>query len=115
MKTSFVKTDNNASYDSIQNGEMVHDFNRSNHFVYEENINAAYVNYSRPLGKKWSGQFGLRAENTNAKGSQLTTGVQFKRNYTQLFPTAYLQYKASEQNLFVINYGRRINRPTMNH
>ncbi len=111
IKTSFVKTDNNASYDSIQNGEMVHDFNRSNHFVYEENINAAYVNYSRPLGKKWSGQFGLRAENTNAKGSQLTTGVQFKRNYTQLFPTAYLQYKASEQNLFVINYGRRINRP----
>ncbi len=111
IKTSYVKTDNNASYDSLQNGEHVHDYNRSNHFLYEENINAAYVNYSRPLGKKWSGQFGLRVENTNAKGNQLTTGVQFKRNYTQLFPTAYLQYKASETNQFVINYGRRINRP----
>jgi iron complex outermembrane receptor protein len=111
VKTSYVKTDNDANYDSIQNGEMVHDYNRSNHFVYEENINAAYVNYSRPLGKKWNGQFGLRLENTNAKGDQLTTEIKFKRNYSQLFPTAYLQYSANEKNQFVINYGRRINRP----
>lgn len=111
IKSSYVKTDNDANYDSLQNGQMVHDYNRSNHFVYEENVNAAYINYSRPLGKKWSGQFGLRAENTNAKGNQLTTGIQFKRNYTQLFPTVYLQYTANEKNSFVINYGRRINRP----
>lgn len=111
IKSSYVKTDNNASYDSLQNGMLVHDYNRSNHFVYEENINAAYVNYSRQLSKKWSGQFGLRMENTNAKGNQLTTNVQFKRNYTQLFPTVYLQYAANEKNQFVINYGRRINRP----
>lgn len=111
IKSSYVKTDNNANYDSLQNGQIVHDFNRSNHFVYEENINAAYLNYSRPLGKKWNGQFGLRMENTNAKGNQLTTGVEFKRNYTQLFPTVYLQHIANEKNSFVINYGRRINRP----
>ncbi len=111
IKTSFVKTDNNANYDTLRNGQMIHDYNRSNHFVYEENINAAYVNYSRPLGKKWNGQFGLRVENTNAKGNQLTTNIQFKRNYTQLFPTAYLQYVANEKNNFVLNYGRRINRP----
>ncbi len=111
IKSSYVETDNNANYDSIQNGAIVHDFNRSNHFVYKENVNAVYINYSRPLGKKWSGQFGLRAENTNAKGDQLTTGINFKRNYTQLFPTMYLQYSANEKNQFVINYGRRINRP----
>jgi hypothetical protein len=111
VKSSYVKTDNNANYDSIQNGGTVHDFNRSNHFVYEENVNAAYVNYSRPLNKKWNAQLGLRLENTNAKGDQLTTGIKFKRNYTQLFPTAYLQYSANEKNQFVINYGRRINRP----
>lgn len=111
FKTSYVKTDNDANYDSLRNGQSYHDFNRSNHFVYEENINAAYVNYSRPLGKKWTGQFGLRVENTNAKGDQLTTGIRFSRHYTQLFPTAYLQYSANEKNQFVINYGRRINRP----
>jgi hypothetical protein len=111
FKTSYVKTDNNANYDTLRNGQVIHDYNRSNHFVYEENINAVYINYSRPLGKKWNGQFGLRLENTNANGDQLTTGIQFKRNYTQLFPTAYLQYMANGKNSFVLNYGRRINRP----
>jgi hypothetical protein len=111
IKSSYVKTDNDASYDSLQNGQLVHDYNRSNHFVYQENINAAYLNYSKPLSKKWTGQFGLRLENTNAKGNQLTTGQKFNRNYTQLFPTVYLQYAANEKNQFVINYGRRINRP----
>ncbi len=102
---------------------MVLDSARSNHFIYDENINAAYVNYSRPLGKKWSAQFGLRLENTNAKGiskgyaynTQLKkfeyTETKFNRSYSQLFPTVYLQYTASEKNQFVINYGRRIQRP----
>jgi iron complex outermembrane receptor protein len=99
------------------------DSSRSNHFIYDENINAAYVNYSRPLSKKWNAQLGLRVENTNAKGRSTgyeynvaenkfaATEKTFRRNYTQLFPTAYLQYTANEKNQFVINYGRRINRP----
>jgi hypothetical protein len=111
LKTSLVNTDNNAVYDTANNGLRQRDLGRSNHFVYEENINAAYVNLSMPLGKKWNGQFGLRAENTNAKGDQKTTGEKFKRNYTQLFPTAYLQYKMNKQNDLGINYGRRIRRP----
>ena len=111
VKTSFVKTDNNAIYDSVNYGVRVHDIGRSNHFVYQENVNAAYVNYSRPFGKKVVGQFGLRLENTNADGDQVTTGEKFKRNYTQLFPTAFLQYTANKNNSFGLNYGRRINRP----
>ncbi len=123
FKTSIVNNDNNARYDSIKTGFNVLDSARSNHFIYDENINAAYVNYSRPLGKKWSGQFGLRVENTNSNG--LSKGYTFnsilnkfeytetklKRAYTQLFPTAYIQYTANEKNQFVINYGRRIERP----
>jgi iron complex outermembrane receptor protein len=112
FKTGIVRTDNNASYDSIQNGNIVHDYNRSNHFVYEENINAAYVNLSTSLSKKISAQFGLRAENTNAKGKQITTGEHFDRHYTQLFPTAYFQYKANDKNNFGANFGRRVSRPS---
>jgi outer membrane receptor protein involved in Fe transport len=79
--------------------------------MYEENINAAYVNLSGSLSKKWSGQLGLRLENTVAKGNQVTTKETFDRNYTQLFPTAFLQYTADPKNSFVLNYGRRIRRP----
>ena len=111
VKTSFVETDNNAIYDSVNYGMSVPDYGRSNHFIYEENVNAAYVNYSRPLTKKWFGQFGLRLENTNATGDLVTTGQKFDRHYTQLFPTAFIQYKASDKNSFVLNYGRRIQRP----
>ena len=112
VKSSFVRTDNNAVYDSIQFGKIVHDYNRSNHFVYEENINAVYANYSAPLSKKITGQFGLRLENTTAKGRQLTTGENFRPNYTQLFPTAYFQYKANDKHNFGANFGRRISRPS---
>ena len=111
IKSSYVKTDNNAVYDSIQYGEMVHDFNRSNYFIYEENINAAYVNLNKPINKKWGAQFGLRVENTNAKGNQVTTNQKFDRHYTQLFPTAYVQYTADKNSSFVLNYGRRVRRP----
>ena len=111
LKTSFVETDNNAIYDSLNYGVRVRDDGRSNHFIYNENVNAAYVNYSRQLSKKWYSQFGLRLENTNAKGNQVTTGQRFDRHYTQLFPTAYIQYKPGDKNSFVLNYGRRISRP----
>ena len=111
IKTSFVRTDNNAVYDSVNYGVHVRDNGRSNHFIYEENVNAVYVNYSRPFGKKINGQFGLRLENTNSNGDQVTTGEKFKLNYTQLFPTAFFQYNADKNNNFGLNYGRRINRP----
>lgn len=123
IKTSFVTNDNNAQYDSVKAGNNILDSARNNHFIYDENINAAYVNYSRPLGKKWSVQLGVRVENTNSTG--LSKGysfnatlnkfeyveTKFKRNFTQLFPTAYIQYNVNEKNQFVLNYGRRIERP----
>lgn len=111
LKTSFVQTDANAIYDTVLNGQLRRDVGRSNHFVYEEQIHAAYVNYSKQISPKWSGQLGLRLEQTVAKGQQLTTGETFTRDYAQLFPTVYVQYTANKKNSFVLNYGRRIRRP----
>ena len=111
LKTSVVKTDNDAQYAMFENGEWKVDRNRSNHFIYEENINAAYVNGSKQFTKKWGAQLGLRLENTIAKGNQVTSNQQFSRNYTQLFPTAYLSFTPNDKNNFVLNYGRRIQRP----
>ena len=110
-KSSYVKTDNNATYDSLINNALVHDYGRSNHFIYEENINAAYVNVSSPISKKISAQLGLRAEHTLSKGNQLTNGIVFNRNYVQLFPTLYLQFQKDAKNTFVFNYGKRVGRP----
>lgn len=113
-KSSYVKTDNDAKYYILNNasGQWEVDITKTNHFIYTENINAAYFNVSKKFNKKWSAQAGVRAENTNAIGEQTTTDQNFKRHYTQVFPTLYVQYTANDKNSFVVNYGRRIQRPS---
>lgn len=113
LKSSYVETDNDAQYANMDfsTNQYVKDGNRSNHFLYKENINAAYLNLSKQLTKVWSAQLGLRLENTNLSGNQLTTSQTFKRDYTQVFPTAFIGFTPNDKNQFALSYGRRIDRP----
>jgi iron complex outermembrane receptor protein len=111
VKTSLVKNDNLVNYQNkYGSNPWMDDIIRSNHFLYEENINAAYVNVNRQINK-WTFQAGLRVENTISKGNQLTTKTTFKRDTTNLFPTAFISYALNKKNTFSVSYGRRINRP----
>ncbi len=109
IKSSYVKNDNLVEYLRWNGTEWVND-SRSNHFKYDENINAVYVNYSTKV-KKWSFQGGLRLENTNAKGLQVSTDSAFTRNFTNLFPTAFVSYEVNKSNQLTVSFGRRITRP----
>lgn len=110
VKSSYVKTDNRVDYENWANNKWNTD-NRSNHFVYEENINAVYVNANRQI-KKWTLQGGLRLENTNATGKQLTTNEEFSRDRTSLFPSAFISYDVTKDHKLTTSYSRRINRPS---
>ncbi|MDP3394502.1 TonB-dependent receptor domain-containing protein [Sediminibacterium sp.] len=109
IKASFVETDNNSLFNVLKNNVWEVD-PRSNEFIYKENIYAAYLNGNKQW-KKWGLQLGLRLENTIMNGNQITTQQKFERNLLQLFPTAFLSYKASDISMFTINFGRRIDRP----
>lgn len=115
-KISYSKTDNVADYADVIGGASIPNYDTSNHFKYDEMINAVYVNYTRSF-KRFSLQGGLRLENTVSKGNQLGNDVKsastFRKDYTNLFPTAYLMYKLDSigDNQLVLNYGKRINRP----
>jgi len=114
-KTSFVNTDNTADYFIRRGDVLLVDNEKTNHFRYKENINAAYVNFSKEW-KKWSIQAGLRMEQTNMKGHQLGNGLRpdssISQHYTNLFPTVYLSYKLdSAKNKLTLYYGKRIRRP----
>jgi len=116
LKTSYTKTDNIADYFNTVRGVTTPDYDETNHFIYKEQINAAYINASRDF-KRLSVQAGLRFESTISNGHQLGNidkpDSLFKRNYNGLFPTVYLQYKldtAGKQTLG-LTYGRRIDRP----
>lgn len=112
FKSSIVDADNDLQFfDRSVAGSSVYDSTISNHFVYRENINAAYINYSRDWDKL-SVQAGLRVENTRAKGEQLVYGEPFDRNYANLFPSVFLTYKFSEKYESGLNMSRRLDRPS---
>lgn len=111
LKSSLVKTDNNAPYETYDaaQGKWVDDV-RKDHFAYDEQISAAYLNFSTQV-KKWGFQAGLRGEHTHSTGTQVLIDKSIERSYFQVFPTAYISYGLNDKNQFGLSYGRRIERP----
>ena len=115
-KISYSKTDNVTQYADRSPVGPVPNYDMSNHFKYDEVIHAGYLNYSRNFAR-FSLQAGLRLEHTVSKGDQLGNimkpASQFRRDYTNLFPTLYVQYKIDSigNHQLVTSYGKRINRP----
>ncbi|MGE9312514.1 outer membrane beta-barrel protein [Niabella sp. CJ426] len=116
VKSSFVNTDNTASFFDVESGIATPNYEFSNRFKYKENINAGYLNYSRDW-EKLSLQLGMRLENTRIDGHQLGNPLiadsSFTRNYTGLFPTLYLAYRldSAQKHQLGLSIGRRIDRP----
>ncbi|MBO9618853.1 MAG: TonB-dependent receptor [Niabella sp.] len=110
VKSSFVNTDNNVNYLRDTSTGWFMDLQRTNHFIYKENINAAYTILTATI-KKWELTAGLRLENTNAQGTQMQNDSSFKRNYTNLFPNAGAVYNVNDKNQLSLSYSRRIRRP----
>lgn len=117
-KIGFVNTDNNFNRNSTEGSNYT---NETNRFKYDENINAAYVNYNRAF-KGFMIQAGIRVENTNSKGhstgmtnsSTMGTGTfdsSVKRNYVDVFPSAAITFNKNPLNQWGITYSRRIDRP----
>ncbi len=111
MKSSWVKADNDVVFYDRSNGTNLVDLSKTNRFVYNENINAAYINLSanqQPF--KW--QVGVRAEHTHNKGVQTKNGSTFRNNYLQLFPSAYGSYQLNKNSELGLTLSRRIDRPS---
>lgn len=119
-KSSYVTTTNDFQEFDVFPSNRVLDSLNSNNFDYKENINALYANYHRTI-PNWIFQAGLRAENTNLKGT--STGWKeapadytaydssFSRHYTDLFPSASITYNKNPNKQWTLNYSRRIDRP----
>jgi outer membrane receptor protein involved in Fe transport len=110
FKTSLVHADNDARFNDMSSGTPENDVNKTNHFYYDENINAAYVNLKKEF-KQFDVQIGVRAENTNVKTKQLKGNINWDSSYTQLFPSAYFNYKLTEEQTLGVSVSRRIDRP----
>jgi len=117
IKSSYVRNDNQNGWFNQAGNILVPDYTKTDHFKYDENINSAYVNVKKEW-KRWSLQSGLRLENTNAQGHQLsnpaTPDITFTKHLTSLFPSIFLLHKLDSlgDHTVVLSYSKRIRRPS---
>jgi iron complex outermembrane receptor protein len=110
IKYSSVTSNNDLIFGPLVNGQYQNDPNFTNHFVYTENVNAAYVNLENKFNK-FNLTTGLRAEQTIAKGNSVTLNQVVSSNYLDLFPQALITYNYDDKNDLSLSYNRGIQRP----
>lgn len=82
----------------------------TDHFVYNERIDAGYVNYNDKFNKT-SVALGLRAEKTSSFSESLNPNKTIDRSYLDFFPSLEISQDISKNNNLTIDYNRRILRP----
>lgn len=100
------------------NAGFVADTSLTNYFDVDDIINAAYVNYSAPLGK-WTYSAGLRFEQTYFIANITNKNQSFEYLYPRgfdnlgkaLFPSLFFSRKFDAKNELQLNFSRKINRP----
>ncbi len=114
LRTSFRNMTNDYIVTQQQaNGEFIAMPDLDNIFVYKENISAAYAIFGNKM-KKFTYQFGIRAENTDIQTELVETKEQNPRQYANLFPSAHFSYSITTDNSLQLGYSRRVRRPTYN-
>lgn len=94
VKSSYLKFKSEAEYFKNSGSGSVKDMSRTNTFHYTENINAAYFQASKTLGKNVILKTGARVENTNMNGDQVIPfDTSFSLHRTDVFPYVYLSKK----------------------
>jgi len=102
--------DNSYSAETKVNGIWQTEPAYTQNFLYTENVNAAFFILGGEMGS-FSGQIGLRAENTNIRTEIKNTGDVNTQNYLNLFPSVFLNYAFNEQQSVQLSYSRRLRRP----
>lgn len=120
IKSSVHKFNNVTNYFTESGGTRTKDLTRTNTFNYTENINAAYLQISKTIGKDAVIKAGTRMENTNMVGHQIIPAdTSFGIHRTDFFPYIYLSkdvMKIAGYDLRAyLVYRRSINRPSYDY
>ena len=115
VKAAFIWFNSTANFFKSSNGINEKDKERTNSFLYNENINAAYLQTTKTI-KKVVLKAGVRIENTNMDGRQvIPVDTSFRLNRTDAFPYIYLSrdlFKIASYPLKgYLVYRRTISRP----
>ena len=116
IKSSYQDYRSSSDYYTDKSGTRLIDPQRSNSFNYQENINSAYAQASKTLGKIFTLKLGVRMEQTYMKGHQtIPADTSFLINRADWFPYIYIYrdlihiFGIKLQGYLI--YRRTINRP----
>ncbi|HLP18485.1 MAG TPA: TonB-dependent receptor [Bacteroidota bacterium] len=99
-----------GTYFDAQRSQFVIDAVKTNRFMYDETIHAAYVTYETGAGA-FSVLGGLRAEQAFIKANLASRDSLLRNEYLYLYPTLHLGYRFSPTAELQLNYSRRAHRP----
>lgn len=91
-------------------GGLIVDPNRTNRFLYDQDVYAAYVTYEKPFGD-FTVQGGLRLEQVQIETNQVTAGLKGDNDYFRAYPSLHTGYKLSDTQTLSANYSHRVQRP----
>ncbi|MCO6024652.1 TonB-dependent receptor family protein [Prevotella cerevisiae] len=106
MAYTHTKNDSHTEYEKQNFTENLND-----HFIYKENVFAVYTDATYDFSKRLKSKFGVRGEYSHIKGLSKVTDSKNTYCHFDVFPTAYISYSWSDENVLSWSATGRINRP----
>ncbi|NEX91750.1 TonB-dependent receptor [Caulobacter sp. 17J65-9] len=100
----------NQGLRGLDAGSATVDTSRTNRFLYDQTVQAAYATYERPLGPV-TALVGLRLEQVDIDMNQVTTGVTATNDYSGVYPSLHLAYDLTDSQQLTASYSKRVQRP----
>lgn len=110
LRMQIRNMENNFRFGEWQNNDWNYPSEYNDNYEYNESVYAAYAMASNTWNK-FSLQAGLRGEYTDINTLQVSQAARINKDYLDLFPSAALSFKNTENQTFQLSYSRRISRP----
>lgn len=98
-----------GEFKSTQETNWMNDPNRSNHFIFTQNIHALYASFGHAIDD-FGFLAGLRAEQAYVTSNLVSINQKYPNDYFKLYPTLHLSYELSDNQEIQLSYSKRVNR-----
>lgn len=110
IKNNQVNSNNMIAFEQIEQEQALLVPNLTDHFVYKERINAAYIDFKTKFDNT-SISLTLRGEQTNSSSQSITLNKPIDSSYFGLFPIVQVTQEFNKNNQLTFLYSRNITRP----
>lgn len=110
VKSSRVNSDNQIDFNQLVNDQYQSVPDLTDHFIYNERINAAYAGFETRFDKT-TVSVNLRDEQTRSRAFSINPNREVDTTYNNLFPNIQVTRQLDKNNLLTAFYTRTITRP----